>query len=57
MNIIAWIVLILNGLNAAIGFTEIFTKKTTKDRIVSAIGTSINAMTVYLMLYILGFII
>lgn len=57
MNIIAWIVLILNGLSAAISFTGIFTKKTTKDRIVSAIGTSINAMTVYLMLYILGFII
>lgn len=57
MNIIAWIVLILNGLSAAISFTGIFTKKTTKDRIVSAIGTSINAMTIYLMLYILGFII
>lgn len=57
MNIIAWIVLILNGLSAAISFAGIFTKKTTKDRIVSAIGTSINAMTVYLMLYILGFII
>ncbi len=57
MNIIAWIVLILNGLTCCIQLKDMFTKKTTKDRVISAIGASINGMTVYLMLYMLGFII
>ena len=57
MNIMAWIVLILNGLSAAVSFIGIFVENTTKKRIKNAIGFSINAMTIYLMLYILGFII
>ena len=57
MNIIAWIVLILNGLTCCIQLKDMFTKKTTKDRVISAIGASINGMTVYLMLYMLGVII
>lgn len=57
MNIMAWIVLILNGLSAAVSFIGIFVENTTKRRVKNAVGFSINAMTIYLMLYILGFII
>lgn len=57
MNIITWIVLILNGISLLVSFIGIFTKKTISDRVVNAIGTSINSMTIYLMLYILGVII
>lgn len=57
MNIIAWIVLILNGLSAAVSFIGIFVENTTKRRVKNAVGFSINSMTIYLMLYILGFII
>lgn len=57
MNVITWIVLILNGISLLVSFIGIFTKKTISDRVVSAIGASINSMTIYLMLYILGVII
>ena len=57
MNVIAWTVLILNGLSLLVSFVGVFTKKTTENRVISAIGASLNAMTIYLMLYILGFII
>ena len=57
MNIMAWIVLILNGLSAVVSFIEIFVENTTKRRVKNAVGFSINSMTIYLMLYILGFII
>lgn len=57
MNIMAWIVLILNGLSAAVSFIGIFVENTTKRRVKNAVGFSINSMTIYLMLYILGFII
>ena len=57
MNIMAWIVLILNGLSAAVSFIGIFVENTTKKRVKNAVGFSINSMTIYLMLYILGFII
>ena len=33
MNIIAWIVLILNGLSAAVSFIGIFVENTTKRRV------------------------
>ena len=57
MNIMAWIVLILNGLSAVVSFIGIFVENTTKRRVKNAVGFSINSMTIYLMLYILGFII
>lgn len=57
MNVITWIVLILNGISLLVSFIGIFTKKTISDRVESAIGVSINSMTIYLMLYILGFIV
>jgi len=57
MNVITWIVLILNGISLLVSFIGVFAKKTISDRIVSATGVSINSMTIYLMLYILGVII
>lgn len=57
MNIIAWIVLILNGLSAAISFTGVIVERNTKDKVKNLVRVSINIMTIYLMLYMLGVII
>lgn len=57
MNIMAWIVLILNSTNLLSSSVGIFTRTTAQDRVLSAISTATHVMTVYLMLYILGIIV
>lgn len=57
MNIIAWIVLIVNGLSCCLKFKDIFTDENTKDRVLSGIGFLVHGMTVYLMLYMLGILV
>ncbi|WP_166484704.1 hypothetical protein [Clostridium cuniculi] len=57
MTIIAWIVLILSLLSAVICLTGVIVERNTKDKVKNLVRVSINIMTIYLMLYILGFII
>lgn len=57
MNVIAGIVLILNWLSAAIYLTGIIVEGNIKDKVKNLIQASINIMTIYLMLYMLGVII
>lgn len=57
MTIIAGIVLILSWLSAVICLTGIIVERNTKDKVKNLIQASINIMTIYLMLYMLGIII
>ena len=57
MTIIAGIVLILSWLSAAICLTGVIVERNIKDKVKNLIQASINIMTMYLMLYMLGFII
>lgn len=57
MNIIAGIVLILSWLSAAICLTGVIVESNIKDKVKNLIRASINIMTIYLMLYMLGVII
>lgn len=57
MTIIVGIVLILSWLSAAIYLTGVIVEGNIKDKVKNLIQASINIMTMYLMLYILGFII
>ena len=57
MTIIAGIVLILSWLSAAIYLTGVIVEDNIKDKIKNLIQASINIMTIYLMLYMLGVII
>ena len=57
MNIMAWIVLILNSTSLLSSSVGVFTRKTSQDRVLSAISAATHAITIYLMLYILGFIV
>lgn len=57
MTIIAWIVLILSLLSAVICLTGVIVERNTKDKVKNLVRASINIMTMYLMLYMLGFII
>lgn len=57
MTIIAWIVLILSLLSAAIYLTGVIVEGNIKDKVKNLIQASINIMTMYLMLYMLGVII
>lgn len=57
MTIIAWIVLILSLLSAVICLTGVIVERNTKDKVKNLVRASINTMTMYLMLYMLGFII
>ena len=57
MTIIAWILLILSLLSAVICFTGVIVEGNIKDKIKNLVRASINIMTMYLMLYMLGFII
>lgn len=57
MTIIAWIALILSLLSAVICLTGVIVERNTKDKVKNLVRVSINIMTIYLMLYILGFII
>lgn len=57
MTIIAWIVLILSWLSAVICLTGVIVERNTKDKVKNLVRASINIMTMYLMLYMLGFII
>lgn len=57
MNVIAGIVLILSWLSAAIYLTGVIVEGNIKDKIKNLIQASINIMTIYLMLYMLGVII
>ena len=57
MTIIAGIVLILSWLSAAIYLTGVIAEGNIKDKIKNLIQASINIMTMYLMLYMLGVII
>ena len=57
MTIIAGIVLILSWLSAAIYLTGVIVEGNTKDKVKNLVRASINIMTMYLMLYMLGFII
>lgn len=57
MTIIAWIVLILSLLSAVICLTGVIVERNIKDKVKNLIQASINIMTIYLMLYMLGFII
>lgn len=57
MTIIAWIVLILSLLSAVICLTGVIVERNTKDKVKNLVQASINIMTIYLMLYMLGVII
>lgn len=57
MTIIAWIVLILSLLSAVICLTGVIVERNTKDKVKNLVRVSINIMTIYLMLYMLGVII
>lgn len=57
MTIIAWIVLILSLLSAVICLTGVIVEGNIKDKVKNLIQASINIMTIYLMLYMLGVII
>ena len=57
MTIIAGIVLILSWLSAAIYLTGVIVEGNIKDKVKNLIKASINIMTIYLMLYMLGVII
>lgn len=57
MTIIAWIVLILSLLSAVICLTGVIVEHNTKDKVKNLVRASINIMTIYLMLYMLGVII
>lgn len=57
MTIIAGIVLILSWLSAAIYLTGVIVEDNIKDKVKNLIQASINIMTIYLMLYMLGVII
>lgn len=57
MTIIAGIVLILNWLSAVICLTGVIVERNTKDKVKNLVQASINIMTIYLMLYMLGVII
>lgn len=56
MNVIAWILLILNWLSASICLTKVIIEKATKDKVKNLVQASVNILTMFLMLYILGFI-
>lgn len=56
MNVIAWILLILNWLSASICLTKVIVEKTTKDKVENLVQACVNILTMYLMLYILGII-
>lgn len=57
MTIIAGIVLILSLLSAVICLTGVIVERNTKDKVKNLVRASINIMTIYLMLYMLGVII
>ena len=57
MTIMAWIVLILSLLSAAIYLTGVIVEGNIKDKVKNLVRASINIMTIYLMLYMLGVII
>lgn len=57
MTIIAGIVLILSWLSAAIYLTGVIVERNIKDKVKNLVRASINIMTIYLMLYMLGVII
>lgn len=57
MTIMAWIVLILSLLSAVICLTGVIVERNTKDKVKNLVRVSINIMTIYLMLYMLGVII
>lgn len=57
MNVIAWTVLTLSWLSAAICLTGVIVEGNIKDKVKNLIQASINIMTIYLMLYMLGVII
>ena len=57
MTIIVGIVLISSWLSAAIYLTGVIVKGNIKDKVKNLIQASINIMTMYLMLYMLGVII
>lgn len=56
MNVIAWIVLIANWLGASIYLTKVIVEKTIEDKVKNLVQASVNILTMFLMLYILGFI-
>lgn len=56
MNIIAWIILIASWLSASIYLTGVVTEKSIKDKAKNLVQASINIITMFFMLYILGFI-
>lgn len=53
MIIIAWMLLILNALVGVKNFIEVFTEKTTTDRVASFMGCIINALMCIQSIYIL----
>lgn len=56
MNVIVWILLILNWLSASICLTKVIIEKTTKDKIKNLVQACVNIVTMFFMLYILGII-
>lgn len=56
MNIIAWIILIANWLSASVYLTGVVTEKSIKDKVKNLVQGCINIITMFFMLYILGFI-
>lgn len=56
MNIIAWITFITSWLSASIYLTGVVTGKSIKDKAKNLVQGCINIITMFFMLYILGFI-
>lgn len=56
MNVIAWIVLIANWLSESICLTKVIVEKTIEDKVKNLVQASVNILTMFLMLYILGII-
>lgn len=56
MNIIAWIILIASWLSASMYLTGVITEKSIKDKVKNLVQASINIITMFFMLYVLGFI-
>lgn len=56
MNIIVWIILIASWLSASVYLTGVVTEKSIKNKAKNLVQASINIITMFFMLYILGFI-
>ena len=56
MNVIAWILLILNWLSELICLIKVIVEKTIEDKIKNLVQACVNIITMFFLLYILGII-